>query len=122
MATTMNKVIEYVDAVKPNVYDNNEKYQWIARLDGMISAEIHQDEETVTYELPKDADKDLLVPTPYDDVYALFVASMIDFYNKEYGNYNNSALMFAERLEQYKAWYIQRNAAGRALNFRNVMG
>lgn len=119
---TMNKVIEYVDAVKPNVYDNNEKYQWIARLDGMVSAEVHQDEETVVYELPRDADAELLVPAPYDDMYALFVASMIDFYNKEYTNYNNSALMFAERLEQYKAWYIRRHAAGRALNFRNVMG
>lgn len=119
---TMNKVIEYIDGVKPNVYTENDKYQWIARLEGMISSEVHMDDYPVTYNLPDDADTPLLVPAPYDDVYALYIAAQIDFFNKEYNNYNNSALMFAERLDQYKAWYIQRHKAGRAKNFRNVMG
>lgn len=118
---TMNKAIEYIDGVKPNVYTEEAKYQWIARLDGMIAAEVHR-EEAPAYNLPEDADTPLLVPAPYDDVYGLYVAAMIDFFNKEYNNYNNSALMFSQRLDQYKEWYIRHHAAGKAHNFRNVMG
>lgn len=119
---TMNEVILYIDGVKPNVYTDDDKYRWMSRLEGMIRTEIHKDEEPKHDALPGDADAELLVPHPYDDVYALYVAAMIDFYNKEYNNYNNSAHMFSQQLEAYKKWYIQRNAAGKALNFRNVMG
>lgn len=119
---TMNSVIEYVDNIKPNVYQDEDKYQWIARVDGQISIDVFQQEEPTTYELPRDADKELLVPAPYDDLYAYYVMAMIDFHNREYSNYNNTVLMFSERLEDYKAWYIRQNPAGRARNFRNVMG
>ena len=119
---TMNSVIEYIDGVKPNVYSENDKYAWINRLEGMISLEVYGDAEARQYNLPADADVELSVPHPFDDIYALYVGSMIDFHNKEYGNYNNSTLMFNERYEAFKKYYIQRNAFGKAKNFRNVMG
>lgn len=119
---TMNSVIEYVDSVKPNVYEETDKYRWISTVEGLISAEVHGMAEPVKLSVPEDADKELLVPEPFSDVYALYVCSMIDFHNKEYEHYNNSALMFAERLEQYKAHYIRHHAPGKARNFRNVMG
>lgn len=119
---TMNSTIEYIDGVKPNVFTDEDKYSWINRLEGMVSLEVHGMDEPVVYEIPKDADTELLIKAPFDDVYALYVASMIDFYNKEYNNYNNSTLMFTERMDAYKAWYIQRHAHGKARNFRNVMG
>lgn len=119
---TMKNVIEYIDGVKPNVYSENDKYQWIARVEGMVALDVYEDEGAPIYNLPDDADEELLVPAPFDDMYALYVAAMIDFHNKEYNNYNNSVLMFTERLEQYKAWYIRHHAVGKARNFRNVMG
>lgn len=118
---TMNSVIEYVDGVKPNVYSDDVKYKWINTLEGLISREV-MGEDAPEYALPDDADMPLLVSHPYDDVYSLYVAAMIDFHNREYNNYNNSVLMFTERLEAYKAWYIQRNMPKGARNFRNVMG
>ena len=118
----MNSVIEYVDSVKPNVYEPTEKYRWINKLEGLISTSVHGMAEPVCYDIPADADRELMVPHPFDDLYELYVGSMIDFYNKEYEHYNNSALMFTERLEQYKAYYNQRHAPGKARNFRNVMG
>lgn len=118
---TMNEVIEYVDKVKPNAYSEDEKYRWIANLEGLISREVKGEEEPV-YSLPGDADKPLQVGTPYDEIYALYVMAQIDFHNREYNNYNNTALMFGELLEKYKAWYIRNNNPSKALNFRNVMG
>lgn len=118
---TVNSVIEYVDRLKPNIYTDEDKYTWISRLEGMISHDVLQ-EEGSQYISPDDADIPLQVSAPYDDIYALYVAAMIDFYNKEYNNYNNSVLMFQDRLDAFKAWYIQNHAASKARNFRNVMG
>lgn len=118
---TMNEVIARVDRLKPNAYTEEDKYQWIATLEGLICTEV-MGEEAPEYSLPEDADTPLLVGHPFDDIYALYVSAMIDFHNREINNYNNTVLMFSERFDKYKAWYIQRNAHGKARNFRNVMG
>ena len=119
---TMNSVIEAVDRLKPNVFTEEDKYRWIARVDGMVSTDVLGQAEPTVYDLPADADTELLVNAPFDDMYPLYTAAMIDFCNREYNSYNNTAAMFAERLEAYKAWYIRSHEAETARNFRNVMG
>lgn len=118
---SMNKVIEYVDRVKPNVFTDEDKCIWLNTLEGMVAREV-MGEDKPPIAIPDDADKELAVPHPYDDIYFLYVSAMIDFHNREYDSYNNTTLMFKERYEQYKAWYIQRHANSKAKNFRNVMG
>ena len=117
----MNSVIERVDSIKPNVYTENDKYRWINTLEGLVSLQVIE-EDPPEYDLPKDADTTLLVPPPFDDIYELYVSAMIDYHNREFNSYNNAVLMFTERMDQYKVWYIQRNPRGKARNFRNVMG
>ena len=119
---TMNSVIEYVDGVKPNAYTDDDKYKWINNLEGIVSLQVMEMDEPVVYELPRDADKELLVKAPFDEIYGLYVSAMIDYHNREYNNYNNAAMMFQERLDQYKTWYIRNHASVKARNFRNVMG
>ena len=119
--TTMNNVIQQVDRLKPNVYTDDDKYRWINTLEGMISREVMQ-KDAPEYFLPDDADAPLMVDHPFDDLYGLYVSAMIDFHNREYDNYNNSVMMFQQKYEQYKAWYIQRNVPKSAQNYRNVMG
>ena len=46
--------------------------------------------------------------------------AMVDFYNREYDQYNNTAAMFEERLGQYEAWYIRNNPSCNRVNFKNV--
>ena len=117
---TMNTVIEYVDRVKPNAYADDDKYRWINTLEGLVSHEV-LNSNAPGYILPDDADTPLLIVSPYDDIYHLYVSAMIDFYNREYNDYNNAILMFQERLDQYKVWYI-RNGGCTPTNFRRVMG
>lgn len=117
---TMNTVIEYVDRVKPNAYTNEDKYKWLNTVEGLVSREVLKD-DAPEYNLPEDADIPLLVASPYDDIYHLYVSAMIDFYNREYNDYNNAILMFQERLDQYKTWQI-RNSSYTPRNFRRVMG
>lgn len=116
----MNTVIEYVDRVKPNAYSDDDKYRWINTLEGLISRDV-LNEHAPEYNLPDDADVPLLADSPFDDIYHLYVSAMIDFYNREYNDYNNTLLMFQERLEQYKNWHI-RSGSYIPCNFRNVMG
>ena len=119
---TINKVMEQVDSIVLNTFDNEAKFHWLSNLDGMISRVIMDMAEPVSYTYPNDMDKPLLVDAPFDDIYELYLQAMIDFHNREYDNYNNSMLMFNERLEEYKAWYIRKYGYGGAKNFRNVCG
>lgn len=108
---TPNKVIERVDKVRPNPYDEETKLGWISELDGMVKRLVFQEGEAEPYSFPADMDKELLIEFPYDGLYAEYIEAKIDFYNREYGNYNNSAMMFESRLSEYKKAYIREHPA-----------
>lgn len=120
--STMNSVIEELEAVKPNVIPDETKFKWLANLDGRLSIEVFGEREAKTYTLPEDADAELLVKEPFDNIYVLYCCAMVDFYNREFSSYNNSVLMFQECLDQLKTWHIQNHRQCGARNFRNVMG
>ena len=120
--STMNTVIADVDGVKPNVYTDEDKYRWLAGLEGLLSAEVFQDAELRCPSVPEDADRPLRVEPPYDEVYRLYLMAMIDFHNREYGSYNNAMLMFRQRLEELKARHIRTRALRPAQSFRKIMG
>ena len=110
---TPNKVIESVDSKRPNAYSEEVKLGWINTLDGMVKRLVHQEDEKniAPYVYPDDMDKELLIPYPFESVYDLYLESMIDYYNREYGNYNNSAMLFEARFDEYKKAYIREHRA-----------
>lgn len=119
---TMNSVIEYVDNILPNVYKEDDKYEWMKWLDGRIAQEVMHI-EAPTYDLPDFADSELLVGHPYDDIYHLYVMSKIHFYNQEYDLYNNVVLMFKERFDAFAAWYLRTHGSGsKGRTYRNILG
>lgn len=104
---TPNKIIEHVDNVKPNAYRAEEKFQWLCDLDGMIKRIVLQEEDGVHYSYPEDLDTKLLVPHPWEGIYALYLEAQIDLHNKDYEDYNNAILVFSEKLEEYRRAYIR---------------
>ena len=134
---TPNKAIEIVDKLKPNSYSEEDKLRWINELDGMVKRLVFQWDEKYfqeleerykseelteeqykelldkakSYSYPEDMDKELLIPAPFDDTYTLFLEAKIDYYNREYGNYNNSAIMFETQYNEYKKAYIREHQA-----------
>lgn len=106
---TPNKVIEQVDAKRPNVYSEEDKFSWLSEVDGMVRRLVYQEVDAEPYKYPEDGDTELLIPAPFDGVYALYVEAMMDYYNREFANYNNSAQMFSIRFEEYKKAYIREN-------------
>ena len=108
---TPNKAIEIVDSLKPNTYTEEDKLRWINELDGMVKDLVIQEEEVTPYNYPEDMDKELVIPFPYDNLYALYLEAMIDRTNREYANYNNSASLFETRFDEYKKAYIREHKA-----------
>lgn len=108
---TPNKTIEIVDKLKPNSYSEEDKLRWINELEGMVQRLVFQEKNVAQCSYPKDMDKELLIPVPFDDCYTLFLEAKIDYYNREYANYNNSAMMFEAQYNEYKKAYIREHAA-----------
>lgn len=119
---TMNEVIEFVDGVKTNVYSEEDKGNWIGRIESTIAIEVCGEKTPNRLRFPDDGDKELRAPHPFDDLYALYVIAMIDYHNKDISDYNQAATLFAQRMEAFKTYYIKNNPRGKAKNFRNVMG
>lgn len=134
---TPNKAIEIIDRLIPNTYEDEDKLRWIDELDGMVKRLVFQWDEkylkeleaqhesgqltdeqyqemldkTKPYSYPEDMDTELLIPHPFEDVYTLFLEAKIDYYNREYGNYNNSVLRFETMFDEYKKAYIREHRA-----------
>lgn len=108
---TPNKAIEIIDRLKVNSYSEEDKLRWINELDSMVQRLVFQTDEVVDYVYPDDMDKELLIPSPFDDCYTLFLEAKIDYFNREYANYNNTATMFEAQYSEYKKDYIRKHPA-----------
>lgn len=104
---TPNKIMEHVDNVKPNAYRPEEKFQWLCDLDGVVKRVVMQEKDGVSYSYPEDLDTQLLIPHPWEGIYALYLEAQIDLHNKDYEDYNNAILVFTEKLEEYRRAYIR---------------
>lgn len=105
----MSKIIERVDATKPNVYSEEDKFRWLAELDGMVAQTVLQEQEPRSYEFPKDMERELVIQPPWDVVYELYLMAKIDFYNKETASYNNTMTMYNELMDEFKKAYIRKH-------------
>ena len=103
---TFMEAVNRVDAVKPNVYELEEKLRWLSVLDGIVKKEIMDTHEGAEAVLPEaDTDRELLAPHPYDGMYIHWLEAQIDYAGGEYGKYNSSMAMFRAVYEAYEKYY-----------------
>ena len=110
------KIIEAIirlDALKHNTYGQNEKINWLSRLDSMVKKHIidtHEGGEDVVfsgYDDTTDLQTELLVPAPHDEMYLRWLEAQIDYHNGEYDKYNNAIIMFNTAYEAYQSFYTR---------------
>lgn len=112
---TIREALNKIDTQKPNSYSQDEKIEWLSRLDGIIKEEIidtHEGAEEVFfggYNGETDLDTVLLVPEPYDEVYLRFLETQIDYTNNEYGRYNNSLSMYKAAYSSFRNFYNRKH-------------
>ena len=97
---TIMDVINRIDNLKPNRYDQSEKIKWLSTLDDRIMNDIiatHDGSEGIEHNGYTDETSlttELLVHSPYDEMYLYWLEAQIDYWNGEYAKYNNSIDMF----------------------------
>lgn len=108
---TIIEAINRIDALKPNNYSQEDKVAWLSQIDGGIKKEIidtHEGGEAITFNGYNEAtpmDTELLIPSPYDDVYIKWLEAQIDYANSEYGRYNNSMVAYNSALTSFERFY-----------------
>lgn len=107
---TVSEAIVKIDTLKPNEFTKEEKYRWLSLLDGNIKQQIidtHEKADVSEFAeySPEGEDRTLLVPAPYDDIYIHWLEAQIDYYNGEYGKYNNSMAMYNTDYTEFKNYY-----------------
>ena len=103
--------IAAADAVKPNAFSEETKFQWLRRLEGRLQAEVFLMAPAQIRELdlqyPADMDRELLVDPPYDDLYPLYLQARIDAENGEYNKYADSMTIYNSAYTAFVCWFCQ---------------
>lgn len=106
---TIQEIIDRTDGMKINAIDVQCKLGWIAELDGRIATEVmlmsSQDAAAFAYPYPEGLQCVPLVDFPYDSIYELYLAAMIDFTNGEYSKYQNTMELFNAKFDAFVCWF-----------------
>ena len=110
---TIAEVISKVDALKPNTFSLADKVAWLSAVDARVATQIiaeHEGGKSLWfggYDPEHDLETELLVHSPYDEMYLRWLEAMIDYHNNENDRYNNAIILFNKAYEDYKKHYTR---------------
>lgn len=110
MMTTLADVITKVDSIKPNVFSQSQKRDWIYSLEVQIREfkNLYTDEETDMLFL-NDENATLTLDAQWTDIYVYYLMSMIDMANCDVVMYNNNTALFNEMLKSWQKKFRREN-------------
>ena len=106
---TVNSVIQQAMQLRPDTVPDSIKCRWLSELDGKIMRETMFVNDFTPYSFPKDGDRELVVKSPYDNIYELYIMAMSDFFSGELANYSSSAVLFEQAYSEFRKNYIRNN-------------
>ena len=107
------QAIHTLDDLIINTYSQQNKVEWLSRLDKMVKTQIidaHEGADNVVfngYDDSSDLNTELLVPAPHDEMYLRWMEAQIHYHNGEYDKYNNAIIMFNTAFEAFQAYYTR---------------
>lgn len=115
---TAGELIDKVDLVKVNGFDEELKLSWLNELKAKIKEEVidtHEKEiyggEPLYHVYDSEADEDLRsnseieMPAAHMDVFEYWLYAKIDLANSDLERYSNSLVIFNNAYSDYKKWY-----------------
>ena len=120
---SMNEVMERLRRTMPNTIEEKDQSRWLVALDGRVYEEVTKGDEPDRLPVkawPEDGDKPLLVDSPYDNVYDLYLTAMICFALGEYNDYNNIAEQFERTFQDFRAWWRRHHVPQQTAQIRGV--
>lgn len=111
---TVIEAINQVDGIKFNSYSQEDKVRWLSNLDAKISAVLEGAYTnplslSMAYDPNTDMERELLLESPWDEMYIRWMEAMIDYNNAETDSYNRSITLFNNLYNNFMDWYIRRN-------------
>ena len=106
----VKEVIKRAKALRMNTVSEEQKAAWVIDLDGQLA-------EMFGVNAPENKwpaeDQQLLMPSPHDEIYQLYLICKIDYYNQEMSMYANDLSMYNAALKEACAWYRRKNRPSR---------
>ncbi len=101
---TRETCMTLVNTLAPNAVPAILKERWLSELEGYILVNIqNRDPEALSF-TGNGEDHALSVPFPFDRVYWMYLAAMIDFWNGDISRYEETATLADNALEDYAKW------------------
>lgn len=108
---TIQEIISEADKINPNTIDEGTKIGWLNTIETTIYKELvlpRQGSELVKepkITLDADYNQELIAEAPYDRLYVEYLLCKIDFTNREWDSYNNTASQFQQSYKEFAAYY-----------------
>ena len=104
---TISEAISQTRKLSGNAVDDNTMCRWLSELDGRLMLDFYKGSEWMAYALPQDADHELLVPFPWDELYVHYLEAMVYYSNGEFERYRNSYEMYNKKELDFRQWYAR---------------
>jgi hypothetical protein len=98
---TIRDAIVKADSLRPNMIEHTIKADWVWECE-MALADLTKVEKGVN---PFPAEHELAMPVPYDNVYYLYLMTLIDYYNQDSELYANDMAMYNEAMGEARRWW-----------------
>ena len=117
---TVMEAIHEIDSLKPNTFSQQQKIQWLDRLDSFI-------EKSLLSRFPQaerkplslgDPSRVLLMESPFDEGYLFWLEAKIHYFNEEIDRYNGAVRMFRNSFEDYQRQLLQKQSPINPGSFR----
>lgn len=105
---TLETAVLTADAARPaNAYPMEMKTKWVSEVERKLAMSVRFEKANSLQDYVWSTDKttQLKIASPYDNLYWLYIISMIDFYNGDTERYANSLAEYNKALEEYRTWY-----------------
>ena len=103
----LREAIARANEMRINTINDSTKSKWAYTVDCGVAEIMHAEKPIETFP----ADRELLMPSPHDEIYVLYIAAMIDYQNGEIELYRNDIAVFEEAMKQASAWYRRNHPA-----------
>ena len=108
----INRSLEIINQTHPSEYDRDTMVGWLSDLDKrayeiMLRHEMDAPVDFNGYNGNTDGATEMLIPSPYDEIYPQYLDMKVSLADRDYPYYNNAAVLFEGMWREYAA-YVNR--------------
>lgn len=117
---TIREAIDRANNLQFNTYTDAEKINWLSRLDERVALLVWGTSSAAGpwYTEGMDKDTELIVPSPFDEMYIYWLMAQMSYANGEIEKYNNAIALYNTEYEAYSNWYHRDNMPHQRADWR----